>query len=106
MFILVYITCGSREEAEKIAELLVENKLVACVNFFPVSSLYRWEGKVEKESEFVLLCKTTESKFKEVKEKVKEIHSYDTPAILSVEIRDGDEEYMNWVLSETGTLRE
>ena len=106
MFIITYITCGNREEAEKISEALVKENLVACVNYFSISSVYRWKDKIEKDSEFVLLCKTTEEKFSSVKERVRELHSYELPAILSIKIEDGDEGYLNWILSETDSKRD
>jgi len=95
--ILAYITCGSREEAEKIAEILVKEKLAACVNYFPINSVFEWEGKLQNEEEFALLCKTTEDKLPQLEKRVKEIHSYEIPAILALEIKCGNEEFLAWV---------
>jgi len=97
MFYLVYITCGSREEAERIADALIKEKLAACVNFFPINSVFEWEGKMQEEEEYALLCKTTEEKTPQLKKKVKEIHSYEIPAILVIEIKEGNEEFLDWV---------
>ena len=97
MFCLVYITCGSREEAEKISDALVKEKLAACVNFFPINSVFEWGGEIKQEKEFALLCKTMEDKIPHLKKKVKEIHSYDIPAILVMEIKEGNEEFLGWV---------
>ena len=97
MYISVYITCGNKEEAGKIAEILVTEKLVACVNYFPVNSVYVWEGKLEKSYEYVLLCKTRKENFGKIKTRVKEMHSYEVPAILAFEIFDGNKEYLDWV---------
>lgn len=97
MFCLVYITCGSKEEAERIANALVKEKLAACVNFFPINSVFEWEGEIKQEKEFALLCKTMDGKIPQLKKKVKEIHSYEIPAILVIEIKEGNEEFLDWV---------
>jgi periplasmic divalent cation tolerance protein len=97
MHISVYITCGNKEESEKIAETLVTEKLAACVNYFPVNSVYLWKGKLEKSGEYVLLCKTRKENFSKIKKRVKEIHSYEVPAILAFEIARGNKEYLDWV---------
>ena len=96
MFSLVYITCNCKEEANRIAEFLIKEKLVACVNSFPVSSIFFWNGKIERCKEYTLICKTTKSKFEEIKRKVKEIHSYEKPAILSISV-EGDEDFLKWI---------
>lgn len=97
MFCLVYITCGSRKEAERISDALVKEKLAACVNFFPINSVFEWDGEIKQEKEFALLCKTTKDKIPQLKKKVKEIHSYEVPAILIIEIKEGNEEFLDWV---------
>jgi len=90
MHISIYITCPDKEEAEKIAETLVAEKLAACVNYFPVNSVYAWEGKLEKSCEYALLCKTGKENFNKIKGRVSEIHSYEVPAILALEIVNGN----------------
>jgi len=97
MHISTYITCSSKKEAEKIAETLVTEKLAACVNYFPVNSIYTWEGKVVKDSEYALLCKTRKENFNKIKKRVKEIHSYKVPAILALEIIDGNSDFLDWI---------
>jgi len=97
MFCLVYITCGSKEEAERIADTLVTEKLAACVNFFPINSVFEWEGETKQEKEFALLCKTMDDKIPQLKKRVKEIHSYEIPAILVMGIKEGNEEFLGWV---------
>jgi len=67
------------------------------VNFFPINSVFEWEGKMQEEEEYALLCKTTEEKIPQLKKKVKEIHSYEIPAILVIEIKEGNEEFLDWV---------
>lgn len=98
-FIFVYITNPTKEEAKKIAKCLLEKKLIACGNIFPISSLYRWEGKIVDENEFVLIAKTIESNFEKVKKEVKEIHSYKIPCIIKIPV-SSNKKYFNWLKRE------
>ena len=102
MYIIVYITCGDKEEAEKIGCAIVEERLAACVNYFPINSIYRWKGKVEKGQEYVLVCKTTGEKFTKLKKKVKQLHSYELPVIVFWKIR-AEKEVLDWIKDSTGT---
>ena len=96
--IVVLITTGNKEEAEEIGSTLVEQSLAACANILPkVSSIFRWEGKICRESEVMLIVKTTAAKFDRVTEAVKELHSYDLPEIIALSIEKGSEDYLNWV---------
>ena len=95
-FIFCYITNPSEEEAKKIAKHLLENKLIACANIFPINSLYHWEGKIADENEFILIGKTTEGNFTKVKEEVEKIHSYDIPCIIKLKV-EGNEKYFEWL---------
>ncbi|MBF0274927.1 MAG: divalent-cation tolerance protein CutA [Nitrospinae bacterium] len=98
-------TVSSREEGEKIASYLVENKLVACVNITsPIASLYCWEGKVCKEEELMLFMKTRTSLHKVVEESIKELHSYDVPEVISIPITEGSHDYLQWVSLNTRKL--
>ena len=97
MHITTYITCGNKKEAEKIAETLVTEKLAACVNYFPINSIYIWKGKVVKDSEYALLCKTRKENFDKIKKRVKELHSYEVPVILALEIACGNNDFMGWI---------
>jgi len=96
MYIIVYITCGNKEEAEKIARALVEEKLAACVNYFPINSIYRWQEKVESGEEYTLICKTHREKFTKLKKKVKQLHSYELPVILFWKFR-AEKEVLDWI---------
>lgn len=96
MYIIVYVTCGSREEAEKIGRAIVEEKLAACVNYFPINSIYHWQGKIESGEECVLLCKARREKFTQIKKKVKQLHSYQLPVILFWKFR-AEKEILNWI---------
>jgi periplasmic divalent cation tolerance protein len=96
--IVVLVTVGSAREGKKIARALLESRLAACVNITaPIQSLFRWEGKVASAREHLLVIKTTRGRFKHVKSRVCEIHSYTTPEIISLPITDGSAEYLQWI---------
>jgi periplasmic divalent cation tolerance protein len=96
--VVVLVTCGSEEEAVKIAHSLVEERLAACVNFIsPVRSIYRWEGKIWDEKEWILIIKTQKKRFEEVEKKVKSLHSYSVPEIISLPVVEGASSYLKWV---------
>jgi periplasmic divalent cation tolerance protein len=100
--IIVFVTCGSEEEALKIANVLVEERLAACVNLVsPIRSIYRWEGKIWDEKERLLIIKTQKQKFVEVEKKVKSLHSYSVPEIISLPITEGSLAYLNWIKENT-----
>jgi periplasmic divalent cation tolerance protein len=101
-FIVVFVTCGSEEEALKIAHSLVEERLAACANLVsPVRSIYRWEGKIWDEKEWILIIKTQKERFEELERKVKSLHSYSVPEIIGLPIVEGSSSYLNWLLEET-----
>lgn len=100
--ILVLITTGSEEEAARIAQSLVEERLIACANLVGgVRSLYRWKGEVCDDREILLLCKTQRRLFPQVSAKVKSIHSYEVPEIIALPIIEGWRPYLEWVERET-----
>ncbi len=99
MMSFIYVTCSSLDEARNIGRTLVEEKLAACVNIFPVNSIYMWEGELKGALEFALIIKTTESKFKEIEKKIKEMHSYENPCIVMLKIGDCSKEFENWIKS-------
>jgi len=95
---VVITTCGSEEEAQKIARELVERRVAACVNIIsPIQSIYRWQGKVESATEWLLLVKTTAEKFDAVRDAIQDLHSYDLPECIMVSIEDGSQEYLDWI---------
>ncbi|MBI2972066.1 MAG: divalent-cation tolerance protein CutA [Candidatus Aenigmarchaeota archaeon] len=100
-FVSVYITCKDAAEAKSIAHNLVEEHLVACVNMFPVESVYRWKGKVQQHVETALVCKTHKILVKKITKRVKELHSYDTPCVVAWPISGGNKKYLDWVRDET-----
>jgi len=100
--IVVFVTCGSEEEGLKIANALVEEHLAACVNLIsPVRSIYRWEGKIWDENEWLLIIKTQKDRFEELEKKVKSLHSYSVPEIISLPIGDGSSSYLKWIKEST-----
>jgi periplasmic divalent cation tolerance protein len=101
-FIVVLVTCGSEEEALKIANGLVEDHLAACVNLVsPIRSIYRWEEKIWDEKEWLLIIKTQGKKFDELEKRVKSLHSYAVPEILSLPMVEGSSSYLNWIRENT-----
>lgn len=100
--IVVLVTCGSEEEAVKISNALVEEKLAACVNLIPpIRSIYRWEGKIWDEKEWLLMIKTQKKRFKEIETRVKSLHSYTVPEIIALPIIEGSSSYLEWLFGMT-----
>jgi periplasmic divalent cation tolerance protein len=100
---IVLSTAGSEDEARKIARHLVERQLAACVNIVPqIESIYRWQGKVESSREWLLLIKTTADRFAEVRNAIRELHSYDVPECIAIAIEDGSAEYLQWITDSVG----
>lgn len=98
--IIIYCVCKDNAEAEKISKHLLEKKLCACVNFFPIKSIYSWKGKIEKSDETALLIKTIQKNYKKIEVEIKKIHSYETPAIFSFNINNVEKDYLGWLSSE------
>ena len=97
----IQITCGSVEEADRIAAALVDRRLAACVQRLPIRSTYRWDGAVQHDDEILLLVKTRAARFEAVATAVRELHSYDVPAITAVPIVHGGGDYLAWIDAET-----
>jgi periplasmic divalent cation tolerance protein len=96
--IAVMITAGSREEAVRLAEMLVGARLAACVQILPeMESVYRWEGSVEREAEILLLAKTTLACFAELEREVRALHSYETPEIIALPVTEASAPYLEWL---------
>jgi periplasmic divalent cation tolerance protein len=96
--LVILCTCGSKDEAQRLASKLIEERLAACVNILPaLQSLYRWQDKIEEATEILLLIKTRAERFALVRERITELHSYDTPEIIALPIWDGSEKYLNWI---------
>lgn len=100
--IIIFVTCGSEEEALKIARALVEKHISACVNIISqIRSIYYWEGKVHDENEWLLIIKTQKKRFEELKEEIKSLHSYSVPEIIALNISEGFPPYLKWVIETT-----
>ncbi len=101
--LVVLVTCGSEEETLKIAHALIEERLAACVNLVsPIRSIYRWEGKVWDEKEWLLVIKTQTERFEDLEKRVKSLHSYSVPEIIALPIIKGSSSYLNWLKVMTG----
>jgi periplasmic divalent cation tolerance protein len=96
--IVVLMTASNAGEATRIGEMLVERKLAACVQILPpMTSIYVWKGEVQRESEILLLAKSTQAKFDELEAAVRAIHSYETPEIIALPIVAGSQSYLSWL---------
>ena len=93
----VYITTKDEEEAKKIGKTLVEERLAACINIHPIKSIFWWEGKIVEDSEAAMFVKTKAELVDEVIRRVKELHSYEVPCIVSLPIEKGHPEYLKWI---------
>ena len=95
--IVVQTTCASKDEAKKIAKILVKDKLAACVQIKKIESIYAWKGKIEDEVEFQVMIKTKKENFKKIKRIIKENHSYDLPEIIAINIAGTSKQYLNYL---------
>ena len=100
--IIVMTNTGSQAEARKIASALVERKLAACVNIIPgVESTYWWKGKIETAPEWTLLVKTVRANFDTVRNAIRELHSYELPECIMLEVAEGGKAYLDWIAKNT-----
>jgi periplasmic divalent cation tolerance protein len=94
----VYMTAGSLAEARTIGRQLVESGLAACVNILPgMQSIYRWEGKIEEATEVVMIAKTTAPRVPALSAKVRSLHSYDCPCVVSLKVEEGYQPFLDWI---------
>jgi periplasmic divalent cation tolerance protein len=99
--IVLFITTANAEEASRIAEALLKERKAACVNILPgVSSLFRWQGKLEKAEESLLVVKSRASLLEQIIKLVKEHHSYDVPEIITLPVTGGNPDYLEWMAQE------
>jgi periplasmic divalent cation tolerance protein len=95
---VVMSTASSADEAQRIADALVERRLAACVNVLPgVRSTYRWKGAIERADEWLLVVKTRRERFEEVAAAIRELHSYEVPEVVMLELTGGDPRYLAWI---------
>ncbi|HYX52228.1 MAG TPA: divalent-cation tolerance protein CutA [Candidatus Limnocylindrales bacterium] len=99
---IVMTTAGAPEEAKRIAHALVERRLAACVNIIPhIESVYRWQGKIEHASEWLLVIKTQAEAFDRLRDALKDLHSYEVPECVMLSIADGSQPYLDWIEENT-----
>ncbi len=94
---IVLVTTSSEEEAHAIASGLIEAGLAACINFTPITSVYKWEGELKCNEEWQLIIKTNLDNFSALSTKIKEIHTYQIPEIIALPIIKGSTAYLNWI---------
>ena len=96
--IVIFSTCPTAEEAEKVAKTLIEKHLAACVTLIPgARSIYRWQGAIEEASEHLLLIKSRRDLFAQLKEELGSVHSYEVPEILALPVVEGSPAYIDWI---------
>lgn len=98
--ITIYMTCKDEKEARKIAKSLLKKKLIACANFFPIQSMYWWQGKVEESQEYAMIAKTQDAKYDSIVKEVKKLHSYDVPCIEMIK-STANKECLKWIIEST-----
>jgi periplasmic divalent cation tolerance protein len=101
--IVVYVTAPNEDEAAAIAKTLVGERLAACVNIVrPIRSVYMWQGKIEDDTEVLMIMKTQASLFDRLCRKVKELHSYSVPEVIALPVVSGSDDYLAWLRHVTG----
>jgi len=101
-FAVVITTCGGKDTAEQIAARLVDERLAACVQMFPIASIYRWEGAVQQAEEWMLLSKIRAADYANVEAAIRAVHPYSNPEIIEIGIEKGAQAYLDWIVSVTG----
>ena len=96
-FCIVITTTSNKDEAKELAKKILESKLAACVQLSHISSYYVWDDKVQNDEEVRVVIKTKKSLFSKLKSFIKQNHSYDTPQIIMLDIKDGNEKYLHWI---------
>ena len=101
MYCIITTACSTRDEARKIAGVLLEERLAACVQIKEVESFYRWDDEIQQREEYVLSIKTIETNYDKIRERVLELHSYKVPELIKIWIEDGLDEYLSWINANT-----
>jgi periplasmic divalent cation tolerance protein len=100
--LVVFCTCPNEQEARNLAETVVSQRLAACVNIVPgIRSIYRWKGKLCDDAEALMVIKTTAACFDSLRAKLVELHPYDCPEVIALEISDGHTDYLDWLTAQT-----
>lgn len=101
--LIILCTCPDRTTAERIAETVVSERLAACVNIAPgLTSIYRWEGQIQREAELLLLIKTRQAVYPQLEARIRELHPYQVPEIIALPIQTGSAAYLDWIADNTG----
>jgi periplasmic divalent cation tolerance protein len=101
--LLVLTTLPSADAAAQVAKAVVGEKLAACANILPaLRSIYRWQGRIEDENEVLVLLKTRSANFARLKARILELHPYEVPEVLAIEVAQGHQAYLDWIALETG----
>ena len=101
---VILVTAANQEEAARIGEGVVNAKLAACATVIPgIQSIYRWKGKVVKSEEVLLILKSTKSRYSALEKMVKAMHAYETPEIIALPVKEGLDQYLGWVRTETSS---
>lgn len=96
--LVVLVTAANLEEASRVADALVGGRLAACVNILGgIESVYRWEGKVTRDSEVLMIIKTTDDRYSELEAQIRALHSYTTPEVIALRIEHGSAAYLKWL---------
>lgn len=99
---ILFSTLDSEEKAREIAHQLVQERLAACVNIVPnVTSVYKWKGAIERTTECLLVMKTADDRVEQLTQRIKELHPYEVPEIISFSVEHGHPPYLDWVVAET-----
>ena len=100
-YIQVFTTVAKRSDAERIARILSESRLAACIQIVgPITGIYRWKGKIRKSKEWLCIAKSKKDHYKMIEEAIKKVHSYELPEIIATPIIKGSREYLGWIAKE------
>ena len=101
--LVVFCTCPDQASAERIAATVVEERLAACVNILPgLTSVYRWRGQMQRDTELLLLVKTRGAAYPLLEARIRELHPYDVPEVIALPVRAGSSAYLDWIAANTG----
>ncbi len=100
-FIIVYTTLPKRRKARQLSKVLLKERLIACANIFKIDSIYRWKGEVQETGEYGVFFKTKEELWTDLESRIKELHPYEVPAVVSFPIEKGSKDFLNWISEET-----
>jgi len=102
---VVYCSCPDQAIAERIAEAVVNERLAACVNLISgLTSIYRWEGQLQRDAELLLIIKTRSAVYPQLEARLRQLHPYQLPEIIALPIHTGSADYLNWIAANTGVL--